>query len=90
METNSINSSEEPIDDDTKFENSDIDPGFLSHQEDSNELKGREDKRENNIDSNLSIKEMREGKKDEDAEEGTDALNYNNDRENGSFNPKNI
>lgn len=65
------------------------------HEDDK--LKGREDKRENNIDSNLSIKEMREGKTsaeegdatEEDAKED-DALNYKNDREHGAFNPKNI
>jgi hypothetical protein len=90
METNEENNSNEQINDDVKFENSDIDPGFLGHQEDSNELKGREDKRENNIDSHLSIKEMREGKQEPDEEEGSDALNYKNDREHGSFNPNNI
>ena len=74
-----------------EFENNDVDPGFSGHKDDK--LKGREDKRENNIDSNLSIKEMREGKTS--AEEGDeskedDALNYKNDREHGAFNPKNI
>jgi len=73
-----------------QFENSDVDPGFSGHEEDK--LKGREDKREHNIDSNLSIKEMREGKisaEDEGSKED-DALNYKNDREHGAFNPKNI
>lgn len=80
-----------------QFENSDVDPGFSGHQEDDKTLKGREDKRENNIDSNLSIKEMREGKASAEKEEGEghedgadDALNYKNDREHGAFNPKNI
>lgn len=90
METNEENNSQDQLNDDTQFENSDIDPGFLGHQEDSKELKGREDKREHNIDSNLSIKEMREGKEEADEKEGSDALNYKNDREHGSFNPKNI
>jgi hypothetical protein len=72
-----------------EFENSDVDPGFSGHEDDK--LKGREDKREHNIDSNLSIKEMRERKasEEEDAKED-DALNYKNDREHGAFNPKNI
>ncbi|RZK82134.1 MAG: hypothetical protein EOO92_02845 [Pedobacter sp.] len=90
METNDSNNSNKPINDDAKFENSDVDPGFLGHQEEEGGLKGREDKREHNIDANLSIKEMREGKKDGDKEETADALNYKSDRENGSFNPKNI
>jgi hypothetical protein len=75
----------------------------MGTQEDNNKnegdkLKGREDKREHNIDSNVSIKEMREGKaaaEGEDNAEGEgnkedDALNYKNDREHGAFNPKNI
>ncbi|TKC06295.1 hypothetical protein [Pedobacter frigoris] len=75
------------LNDDAKFENPDVDPGFLGHQ-DEHVLKGKEDKREHNIDANMSIKEMREGKEGEDQE--NDALNYKNDRENGAFNPKNI
>jgi hypothetical protein len=73
-----------------EFENNDVDPGFSDHEDDK--LKGREDKRENNIDSNLSIKEMREGKTsaEEDESKEDDALNYKNDREHGAFNPKNI
>lgn len=68
METNNSNPSNKPINDDAKFENSDVDPGFLGHQDEDRELKGREDKRSHNIDANTSIKEMREGnhKKDED------------------------
>lgn len=80
-----------------QFENSDVDPGFSGHQDGDKTLKGREDKRENNIDSNLSIKEMREGKgtPEKDADQGhddqeDDALNYKNDRTHGAFNPKNI
>jgi hypothetical protein len=96
MEAINDDNSKEPIKDDTQFENADIDPGFLSHQEDDKdgdkdeELTSREDKREHNIDSNLSIKEMREGKEHPDSADGTDALNYKNDRENGAYNPKNI
>jgi hypothetical protein len=112
METNDGNNSKEPINDDAEFENSDIDPGFLGHQEesdadqldsendddsslsqdDSKGLKGYEDERAHNIDAGLSIKEMREGKKDGDDNDNddADALNYKNDRENGSYNPKNI
>jgi hypothetical protein len=98
MEANNVNDSNEQINDDAQFENADIDPGFLGHQEEGEdgneeegkELKGREDKREHNIDSNLSIKEMREGKTDGDHPEDADALNYKNDREHGLNNPKNI
>jgi len=74
-----------------QFENNDVDPGFEGHQDD-NALKGREDKREHNIDSNMSLKEMSEAKEKTDAEENNedDALNYKNDTEHGAFNPKNI
>ena len=84
------------LNDDAHFENPDVDPGFLGHQDDAQPLKGREDKRAHNIDANLSIKEMREakeseagGNEDEDAQQD-DAMNYKNDREKGSYNPKNI
>jgi len=70
----------------TKFENPNIDPGFEQSQEDK-ALKGREDKRENNIDANMSLKEMAEAR---ESQEENDALNYKNDREHGAFNPKNI
>ncbi|MES2828804.1 MAG: hypothetical protein V4687_11630 [Bacteroidota bacterium] len=89
METNDVNNSNKPVTDDAHFENSDVDPGFVGHQDDKT-LTSREDKRENNIDANLSIKEMREGKSNSDNSEEADALNYKNDREHGSFNPKNI
>jgi|GEM_PF-1036216 len=84
------------LNDDAHFENADVDPGFLGHQDEHKPLKGREDKREHNIDANLSIKEMREAKEketqesDSSADQQNDALNYGNDRENGSYNPKNI
>jgi len=86
METNDLN---KPVDD-TQFENADVDPGFLGHQDGDRTLTGREDKRENDIDANLSIKEMREGKKEQTDNKEDDALNYGNDREHGSYNPKNI
>ena len=90
-----------------EFENPNVDPGFDGRQEDgnkagTNELKGREDERAHNIDSHISISEMREGKThttpekdpaadDQPADSGNDdALNYKNDRENGAYNPKNI
>ena len=100
METNDQENGNEPlknqINDDAQFENSDVDPGFLGHQDEDKALKGREDKREHNIDASMSIKEMREAKEKEDQEGDTeegkqdDALNYGNDREHGSYNPKNI
>lgn len=90
METNDANDSNKPDKNDVRFENADIDPGFLGHQDDDNVLKSSEDEREHNIDSDISIKEMREGKKDGDNDDEADALNYKNDREHGSFNPKNI
>ena len=73
----------------TKFENPDVDPGFVYGPEDEDEdgLESLEDERENDIDSDISIKELR-GEDDEDSE--NDALNYRNDRENGAYNPKNI
>jgi hypothetical protein len=89
METNDENNSEELINDDTQFENADVDPGFSSHEEDNNQLEGREDKRENNIDVNLSISEMREGKTEGQRIEDSDALNSNNEREQSSDESKN-
>ena len=97
METNEKHEENEPqnnqLNDDAHFENADVDPGFLGHQDDSKSLKGREDKREHNIDANLSIKEMREAKEQEEGsaeDQQNDALNYKNDRDNGAYNPKNI
>jgi len=77
--------------DDTQFENPSVDPGFESSE--PHGLSGREDKRTGNIDVNKSIKEMREehdAKSETEEPKGDDALNYNNDRENGAYNPKNI
>ena len=95
MENNNSYDQEDSLprdqDDETQFENPSVDPGFETSE--SNTLTGREDKRMGNIDVNKSIKEMREeheanvGKEEE---QGDDALNYKNDRENGSYNPKNI
>jgi hypothetical protein len=90
-------------DNDTEFENPSVDPGFESQDK----LTSREDTREGNIDSNLSISEMQkrqqngesqdgQNKQDKSAEKDpaagqqNDALNYQNDRENGAYNPKNI
>jgi len=70
----------QPEEQDTEFENPSTDPGFETTDDG---LSGREDKRSGNIDSNKSIKDMQEDKQN-------DALNYNNDRENGAYNPKNI
>lgn len=81
-------------DHDTPFENSDVDPGFDGHQQD-NTLKGREDKREHDIDVNLSIKEMREGKqepKDSTADvghKGDPDADKNPDEQNDALNYKN-
>jgi len=70
-----------PQEDDAKFENESVDPGFGGEEK----VKGEEDEREGNIDSNKSIKEMQEDKNNEN-----DAMNYKNDREHGAYNPKNI
>jgi len=73
----------------TKFENPDVDPGFVYGPDDDKDeqLDGLEDEREGDIDSDSSIKELR-GEDDEGEQD--DALNYQNDRENGAYNPKNI
>jgi len=73
-------------DDGTEFENSDIDPGFVSSEGGSNKLTGRDDKRSGDIDSTKSVSEMRE----EFEQKQNDATNLNNDREHGAYNPKNI
>jgi hypothetical protein len=70
--------------DDTEFENPSVDPGFESGED--NRLTGREDKRTGNIDSNKSVSEMRE----EFEQKQNDAKNLDNDREHGTYNPKNI
>ncbi|MDB5021511.1 MAG: hypothetical protein JWQ28_2638 [Pedobacter sp.] len=70
--------------DETQFENPDVDPGFDNSGD--NKLTGREDKRTGDIDSTKSISEMR----DEFEQKQNDAKNLDNDREGGSYNPKNI
>jgi hypothetical protein len=87
-------------DQDAKIENGAEDQGIESST--GQPLKTRDDKRVHDIDANMSISEMREeeqkgktGKlKDQIASEengkADDAMNYKNDRENGSYNPKNI
>lgn len=73
-----------PDEEQTEFENPDIDPGFEPSTD--NKITGREDKRTGNIDSSQSISEMR----DEFEQKQKDAQNLGNDREHGSYNPKNI
>ena len=41
MEANNVNNSNEPINDDAQFENADVDPGFLGHQEEGKEEEGK-------------------------------------------------
>ncbi|WP_285010908.1 hypothetical protein [Pedobacter faecalis] len=74
METQDNKSNKVPaqINDDAHLENPSVDPGF-ENSSDDNTLKGREDKRVNDIDVNLSISEMREGKTKHDEEEGPEA-----------------
>lgn len=67
-----------------QFENSDVDPGLETSND--NKLTSREDKRTGNIDTEKSVSEMRE----EFEQKQNDATNLNNDREHGSYNPKNI
>ncbi|RZM25438.1 MAG: hypothetical protein EOO88_19310 [Pedobacter sp.] len=95
MENNNSYDQEDSLpkdqDKETQFENPSVDPGFETS--DPHPLTGREDKREGNIDANKSIKEMREEHEaitEKKEEEGNDALNYKNDRDNGAYNPNNI
>ena len=86
-------------DQDAKFENEAVDPGFESSAEQP--LKTRDEKREHNIDAKQGISEMREGGekqkgdklKDQVAEQENgnedDAMNYKSDREHGAYNAKN-
>lgn len=82
-------------DDAAKFENPSVDPGF-STEENANVLTGREDKRENNIDVNMSIKEMREGQSDPSNQESAlgdarvkDGEDHSEDQQNDALNYKN-
>lgn len=86
-------------DEDAKFENDAVDPGFGSSG--CSPLKTREDKREHNIDATMSISEMREHANkapsdllkdqpgNQENSKGDDAMNYKSDRENGAYNAKN-
>ena len=95
MENNNSYDQEDSLpkdqDKETQFENPSVDPGFETSE--PHALTGREDKRTGNIDSNKSIKEMREEHEanvEKEDEKGDDALNYKNDRDNGAYNPNNI
>jgi hypothetical protein len=91
MENYNQNSGEEnlkendPIlNDDATFENPSVDPGFEQGEaEHGEQMEGREDKRTGNIDSNKSIKEMRE-----EFEEDQDAMN--NQEGDGAYDPTKI
>lgn len=73
------------LNNDTEFENPSVDPGFAESGEDSGEeqMEGREDKRSGNIDSNKSIKEMRE-----EFDQDQDAMN--NEPGEGAYDPTKI
>lgn len=62
-----------------EFENPSVDPGF-----DTSYVSPEEDEPAEADESPESKKPVA------DNEKGNDALNYNNDRENGAYNPKNI
>lgn len=75
------------LNNDTDFENPSVDPGFAESGEASgeneNEMEGREDERSGNIDSNKSIKEMRE-----EFDQDQDAMN--NEKGDGAYDPTKI
>lgn len=91
MENNNLNNPEEQapenntlLNNDAVFENPSVDPGFESTEEESDDLmEGREDKRTGNIDSEKSIKEMRE-----EFDEEQDAMN--NQKGDGAYDPTKI
>ena len=58
-----------------EFENPSVDPGFETTYDSDEETPSPDNE---------------EGKAVDDNAKGNDALNYNNDRENGTYNPKNI
>ena len=62
-------------DEELEFENPSVDPGFETTDEPEDENEFPEDEEQQPVDDNAK---------------GNDALNYNNDRENGAYNPKNI
>lgn len=89
METQNKNNKEQtnPIqlnDDDASFENPSVDPGF------EQEPIERELKKEESPDTVHKEVKKGDGQPQEDNGPEQDALNYKSDRENGSFNPKNI
>ncbi len=92
MENNNLNTPEEntgdqdslKLHDDAEFENPSVDPGFeQSGDSDDEQMEGRDDKRSGNIDSNKSIKEMRE-----EFDQDQDAMN--NEQGEGAFDPTKI
>jgi hypothetical protein len=93
MDNNNLNSQESgtpekdsvKLNNDTDFENPSVDPGFAESGDDSetNEMEGREDERSGNIDSNKSIKEMRE-----EFDQDQDATN--NEAGDGAYDPTKI
>ena len=92
MENNNLNNQNTgmPDDDavklnnDAEFENPSVDPGFAESEDTSDEqMEGRDDKRTGNIDSNKSIKEMRE-----EFDQDQDAMN-NGDGD-GAYDPTKI
>lgn len=92
MENNSSNNPHEntgdqdslKLNNDAEFENPSVDPGFAESGDSSDDqMEGREDKRSGNIDSNMSIKEMRE-----EFDSDQDAMN--NEQGDGAFDPTKI
>ena len=72
------------LNNDADFENPSVDPGFAeSGDADDEQLEGRDDKRSGNIDSNKSIKEMRE-----EFDQDQDAMN--NAAGDGAYDPTKI
>lgn len=72
------------LNNDADFENPSVDPGFAeSDDTHSEQMEGREDERTGNIESNKSIKEMRE-----EFDESQDAMN--NREGDGAFDPTKI
>lgn len=86
METHDKNSKEQKNhinEDNTSFENPSVDPGF------EQEPIERELKKESSDTVHKNVNKG-DGQPQEDNGPEQDALNYKSDRENGSFNPKNI
>lgn len=93
MENNNLNNQESgtpendsvKLNNDTDFENPNVDPGFAESGDEpgANEMEGRDDERSGNIDSNKSIKEMRE-----EFDQDQDAMN--NEKGDGAYDPTKI